>query len=1205
MKKISSKYLFLVIVLFFLLLPSTFAVTLRETTDVKDGYGTIEPNTFIIGVTKFSGNEVITAGKAATAGANDAMLYALKNGTTSGYKTPVIYYYVDDNVGWFEFDSNNTAKAVTDKEVLEQLSSLDIYYVSNVEKKIEINYTANGEIDTASLPAGIEYKNNKLFANATLSKFTIQTINGKKIDYIMDDTTSIFVEDISSCYIVADGIITDYDKTCSSNIIIPTNIDGQDIVGIGENAFDGKNLESVIIPSTIMIINSNAFNDNSNLSVTIKEKYDINDFTEYSDTAFDEDVTIMFDNKLTRALKHIPDEYTIKVYSGLDLETLTEEWKFENLVATKLSREMSNNPNSSSIIFMGDTNEGFYYDDRVAKGKVLIHINECENNICDVELYNGDSYFDGKTVTKKITINLEKTGNILDKAYVDNAVANIEEDTSEFGQQIKESLKLDFVTRRRYLEDFEDDYDLEYIYSAHSGSDGSLSEEDDVYFYYGYGNLYVFKDGILYENKLNLPVIRTVNGYDGLTILPSDYNDIGLYIEAALEKFEERTGITDYTIKLNDNGDMYYTYNSGTRRYYNIELFDNEYLEYWTISTSEIVEDIYDNNGNTSETCFTISDGTITEYDGKCGANVKIPNSINGQMVTKIGSSAFQWMELQSIVLPETLIEIGDYAFEYNNLKEIVLPNSLVTIGSYAFTYNELESVIIPDAVETIEYGTFRNNKLKTVTLGNGLELIESDTFSYNEIINIKISNSIKEFGSSAFSNNKIEELIIPNNVEKIGSFAFENNNIKSLSLSDSLKEIGNGSFNNNQLSDEDAFIYNRIYDYSINKSTEDITYVVSYGGANRDNIKIPSTVTTIGNYAFSNLGLKNIEIPYGIEEIGHYAFSNNKLTEISVPDTVTRHYGDMFSDNEFEGDNCFIYTRDKDGNIDYTTLAAYSNNNSELGILQIPSRVKKIWSSAFSDYSNVDELIIPYGVEEIGGYAFSGLRLKSTVSIPKSVTYIGENAFSNYSESISDIDRFVYARNEDGIIDKTVLMAYAGYINQDLSIPEGIKEIRENVFRNKTNYEYNEENRIIIKLPGTLKKIGDYAFADNYYGLKNIVLNNGLEEIGKNSFEHNSFKEIIIPSSVKIIGESAFIYNYELESITLNEGLEKIDTAAFAWSNISTLSIPSTIKYIGDESFYSSSIINNVYIYGKNSIDDFDYFGDCIISENIEFINE
>ena len=126
MKKIRSKYLLLIMVLFFLLLPSTFAVTLKETLDTNDGYDTIEPNTFIIGVTKFSGSEIITAGKAATAGANDAMLYASKNGTTSGYKIPTIYYYVDDNVGWFAFDSNNTAKAVTDKETLKKLSSMDI-----------------------------------------------------------------------------------------------------------------------------------------------------------------------------------------------------------------------------------------------------------------------------------------------------------------------------------------------------------------------------------------------------------------------------------------------------------------------------------------------------------------------------------------------------------------------------------------------------------------------------------------------------------------------------------------------------------------------------------------------------------------------------------------------------------------------------------------------------------------------------------------------------------------------------------------------------------------------------------------------------------------------------------------------------------------------------------------------------------------------
>ena len=111
------------------------ATTIKETTE-QDEYDTIEPNTFIIGVTKFSGDEVITANKASIAGANDVITYIEKNNTTEGYQSPVIYLYLGKDVGWFEIDQNNQGKVVEDEETLNKLKSIDIYYISNIKKEI-------------------------------------------------------------------------------------------------------------------------------------------------------------------------------------------------------------------------------------------------------------------------------------------------------------------------------------------------------------------------------------------------------------------------------------------------------------------------------------------------------------------------------------------------------------------------------------------------------------------------------------------------------------------------------------------------------------------------------------------------------------------------------------------------------------------------------------------------------------------------------------------------------------------------------------------------------------------------------------------------------------------------------------------------------------------------------------------------------------
>ena len=266
MKKL--KYLFIFIFMFVVFSAKTNALTIRETIDGTGGFSKLEEGSIIIGITRFSPNSIVTASRAASAGADDAVLYVNQNGSTDGYEKPGVYYYVDSYVGWFYLDSNNNASIVTDENVLEELSKLDIYYVDNVEKILEIDYKDNN-IDLDTLPDGVVFKNNKLFVNATISKFEFMTNENNKISYVMDSVTSDFVLDVRNCYIVVDGIITDYDSECGSEIVIPNQINGTKITGIGNNAFEDAKLNSVVISSGIKIIGENAFINNIDLSSVI------------------------------------------------------------------------------------------------------------------------------------------------------------------------------------------------------------------------------------------------------------------------------------------------------------------------------------------------------------------------------------------------------------------------------------------------------------------------------------------------------------------------------------------------------------------------------------------------------------------------------------------------------------------------------------------------------------------------------------------------------------------------------------------------------------------------------------------------------------------------------------------------------------------------------------------------------------------------
>ena len=175
------------------------------------------------------------------------------------------------------------------------------------------------------------------------------------------------------------------------------------------------------------------------------------------------------------------------------------------------------------------------------------------------------------------------------------------------------------------------------------------------------------------------------------------------------------------------------------------------------------------------------------------------------------------------------------------------------------------KSIIIPDTI----------NEEKVIE-------IASNAFSKNDLTNVTIPLTVTKIGSYAFQLNKLNNIIIPSSVQHIGAFAFFKNKLKVIKVPDLMNNIESGAFNNNQLPDDQAFIYARNADGTVNKST-----IVSYGGSNRQNVTIPDNVVTIGDSAFYGTSLWNITIPSSVETIGAEAFVWGYLKSITIPASV------------------------------------------------------------------------------------------------------------------------------------------------------------------------------------------------------------------------------------------------------------------------------------------------------------------------------
>lgn len=73
------------------------------------------------------------------------------------------------------------------------------------------------------------------------------------------------------------------------------------------------------------------------------------------------------------------------------------------------------------------------------------------------------------------------------------------------------------------------------------------------------------------------------------------------------------------------------------------------------------------------------------------------------------------------------------------------------------------------------------------------------------------------------------------------------------------------------------------------------------------------------------------------------------------------------------------------------------------------------------------------------------------------------------------------------------------------------------------------------IAFPGTTRKVLDYVF----FGatVRSVVLNEGLEKLGRRSFMDSSIQRVTIPASVIVVGAEAFCNCRRLKSVNFTPG--------------------------------------------------------------------
>jgi hypothetical protein len=135
--------------------------------------------------------------------------------------------------------------------------------------------------------------------------------------------------------------------------------------------------------------------------------------------------------------------------------------------------------------------------------------------------------------------------------------------------------------------------------------------------------------------------------------------------------------------------------------------------------------------------------------------------------------------------------------------------------------------------------------------------------------------------------------------------------------------------------------------------------------------VSLPSTLHSIGDYAFAYTGLPGISIPLGVTSIKYMTFYGcGGLTSMTIPSSVTSI-----------GEAAFFYC-------------------SSLISITIPPSVTTIGDSAFYGCSSLASITIPPSVTTIGDYVFIGCNNLRTITLSRN-TNLGINPFPGGVERV------------------------------------------------------------------------------------------------------------------------------------------------------------------------------------------------------------
>ena len=258
------------------------------------------------------------------------------------------------------------------------------------------------------------------------------------------------------------------------------------------------------------------------------------------------------------------------------------------------------------------------------------------------------------------------------------------------------------------------------------------------------------------------------------------------------------------------------------------------------------------------------------------------------------------------------------------------------------------------------------------------------------------------------------------------------------------------------------------------------------------------------------------------------------------------------------------LFSESPENILDFLTIVPMEDGNWILecddtlaGDVALPSSyngtpITKIYANAFEDCDLITSIVVPEGILEIQDEAFKNCRSLSAISLPQSLTELGISAFWY----CTNLDNLILPNN----LSKIAPWTFAGCSSlKSITLPLNLEEIGSYAFTNCGFISFTIPEAVIL----------NSAIFRNCYNLTVLNFPNDITRIPFWFAKSTALSEIVLPDTVKTVGQYAFTLCNNLINIDLPKRLESIEENAFlGCTNLETISLPASLVDIGESAF-------------------------------------